>query len=100
MLLIITAQTKLGLQGHRIRKTAFHTLFNRVTWRIDEIIQKLKHENVTGVRNRKVLLKYTEQSFNVSLVRSSFQLKEFLKGLNLNSQKIGCFGDVSNLTEV
>ncbi len=70
--LIITAQTKFGLQGNSISQSSFHTLFNGVTGRIDKIIQKLQYENVPGISNRKIVFKHTEQTFDIPLVRSSF----------------------------
>ena len=88
MLLIITAQPKLCFQWHGIRKTALHTLVDCVTWRVDEIIQELKHENVTSVRDREILLEHTEQAFIVALIRRRFQLEKILKGLKLDREQV------------
>jgi hypothetical protein len=69
---IITAQAKFRFQRNRISKTALHTFFNGVAWRIDEIIQELKHENVTRVSDWKILTEHPEQTFDIAFVWSRF----------------------------
>ena len=86
MLFIITTQAKLGLQGHGIRETAFHTLFDGVAGRVDKVIEEFQNENVPGVGDREIFLENTEQSFHVSFIGSCFQLEEILEGLNLDIQ--------------
>src|SRR5690349_3142220 len=65
MLFIITAQTKFGLKRNSIGQSSLHTLFDRITRRIDKIIQELQHENVPGISYRKIFFEHTEQTFDI-----------------------------------
>src|SRR5579863_430436 len=100
VLLIVTTEPQFCFQRYGICQTAFHTFLNRVTGRIDKVIQEFEHENVPRVSNREIFLEYLEQAFDISLVRSSFQLEKLLKRLDLYFEKIRCFGEVFNLTEI
>ncbi len=88
MFFIITTQTQFRLQGYCVSKSSFHAFLNGVAGRIDEIIKKLKDENVSGIGNREIFLKHTEQSFNISFIRSCFQLEEFFERLNLDVEQV------------
>src|SRR5687767_8509387 len=70
MLLIVTAQTKFGFQGNSIGQSPFHTLFDRVTWRIDEIVKEFQYENVPRICDREIFFEHPEQTFNIPFVRS------------------------------
>src|SRR5690606_28480052 len=93
-------QTKFGFERNRIGKTAFHTFIDRVTRRIDKIIQKLKDEDVPGIRNWKILLKHTKKPLIVALVRRCLQLKEILERLQLDSKQIRRIGNIVYFCEV
>src|SRR4051812_2388366 len=65
VLFIVTTKAKLGFKRNSISQSPLHTLFNRITWGINKIVQKFQYEDVTCVGNRKVLLKHTEQTLYV-----------------------------------
>src|SRR5689334_21705322 len=100
MLFVVTAKPELCFRRKCIGKSTLHTLFDRVTGRIYEIVKKLQHENVTGIRDRKVLLEHLEQPLDIPLVRSSFQLKEFFERLDLDFKQVRCFCEIFSFTEV
>src|SRR3954470_23867867 len=100
MLFIITTESQFCLQRYGICQSAFHTLFNRVTERIDEVVKELQHENVPRIRDGEIFLEYLEQAFYITLVWCCFKLEKLLKRLDLYFEKIGCFSKVFNLTEI
>src|SRR5664279_1658412 len=69
---IITTKAKFGFKRYCISKASFNTFFDCVTRRIYEIIQEFQHENVTGIRNGKIFLKYTKQSLNITFIGCGF----------------------------
>jgi hypothetical protein len=71
-----------------VGQPAIQTLFDRVAWRIDEVIEKLENEVVPCIRNREVLCKYFEETFILTVFRSCFELEEILELLNLNIEEI------------
>src|SRR6185295_18753725 len=72
VLLVITAQAEFCLERNSIRQATLHTFFNGIAGRIDKIIEELEYKNVARISNRKILAKYTEQTFDVSFVRCCF----------------------------
>src|SRR5450432_216829 len=100
MLFVVTTESQFRFQRYSISKSAFHTFFNRITGWIDEVIKELQHENIPRIGDREIFLEYLEQTFNVTLVGSGFQLEKLLKRLDLYFEKIGCFSKVFNLTEI
>ena len=89
VLFVVTAQLQLCFQRHRVRKAALHTLFDSVTWRVNEIIQEFQYEDVSCVGDRKIFLEHTEQAFIVTLIGRSFKLEEILERLELDGQQVG-----------
>src|SRR4030095_5701732 len=86
--LIITAQTKFGFERNSISQSSFHTLFDGITGRIDKIIKELQHENVAGIRDRKIFFEHSEQTFNVSFIRSCFQLEKIFERCDLDVEQV------------
>src|SRR5664280_1906188 len=72
MFFIVTTKTQLSFERNCISKTSFNTFFDCITWRIYKIIQKFQHENITGIRNWKIFLKYTKQTLNITFIGCSF----------------------------
>src|SRR6185437_6079370 len=81
MLFIVTAQAKLGFQGHRVSKSPFNTFFNGIARWIDKIIKEFQHENVPRIVDRKIFLKHAKKPFNITFVGGCFQLKKVFKRL-------------------
>src|SRR5450432_3599473 len=100
VLFVIATEAEFRFQRNGISEPAFHTFFNSITGRINEIIKEFQHENVPGIGDRKILLKHFEQAFNISLVRRGFQLEKFFKRLDLYFEKVRCFRKVFNLAEI
>jgi hypothetical protein len=100
MLLIVATQAKFGLQGYCVCKTTLHAFVDRVTGRIDEVVQEFKHEDVSGIRYREVFLEYPEKTLYAALIWRRLQLEEILERLNLNLEKIRRFGQMLHFPEV
>ena len=65
---VVTAQAQFGLEGNGIGQPPFDTLFDGVTGRVNKIIQEFQHEDVPRIRDREILLKYTEKPFVITFV--------------------------------
>src|SRR5258705_12853762 len=100
MFLIITAKTKLCFERNSISQTSFHTLFDGITGRVDKIIKEFQHENVAGIRDRKIFFEHPEQTFNISFIRGCFQLEKFFKGLNLDVEQVRGVCEMFDFTEI
>src|SRR5450432_2675292 len=79
MLFIVTTESEFCFERYGIRQTAFHTFFNGVPGRINEIIQEFQHENIPCIRDREIFLEHFEQAFNITLVRRGLQLKKLFE---------------------
>ena len=66
MIGVCTVQLQLGFQRHTVGQTALETLFDRVTRRIDIIIEEFENEVVASVGYREVFCKNFEKAFVVS----------------------------------
>jgi hypothetical protein len=100
MLFVVTAESEFCFQRHRIGESAFHTFFNSVTGRINEVVQEFKHKNIPRIGDREILLEHFEQAFYVTLVRRGFQLEKLFERLDLNLEQVRRFCKVFNLTEI
>src|SRR5450432_4523267 len=78
VLFIVATEAKFRFQWYGISQSAFHTLFNRITGWINKIIKEFQHENVPRIGDREIFLEYLEQAFDITLVRSGFQLEKLL----------------------
>ena len=85
---VCTIQLHLGFQGHAIGKPTLKTFLYSITRRINEIIQKLKHEVVAGIRYGKVFGEHLVQTIILALLGWSIQLQEVFEGLQLHVEKI------------
>src|SRR5690606_4905378 len=100
VLFVVAGQAQFGLQGDAVRQAPLHAFFYLVPWRVDVVVEKFEYENVPGIGDGKILLKHFVQSLIEPVFRSRFQLEEFLKGFQLDLQKIGVLRVQINLTEV
>ena len=76
------------LKRHAVCQPTVKTLFNRVSWWVNKVIQEFKHEVVSCIRNRKVFSENLEKTLVLTVFRRCFQLKEILERLNLNIQEV------------
>ena len=86
---VCAIEFQLGLQGHAVAQTSVQTFLNRITRRIDKVVDELKHEIVSCVGYWKYLLEYFEQPFVTPVLSSRVELEEVLERLQLHLQKIG-----------
>jgi hypothetical protein len=93
VILIGTLKAKFCLQRDIVGKPALKAFFDRVLGRVDEIVYKIESIAVSGVLDRKNLLKNLVQTFSLAAVRSSLQLEEVTERLQLNLQKVRVFQD-------
>ena len=76
MVWVCTIQFHLSLQRYAICKTTLKALINRVTRRVDIVIQELKNEIITCVGDREILNEYLIQTVILAFLRRSVQLQE------------------------
>ena len=76
MIRISTIQFQLSLQRYAIGQTTLKTLVNRVTRRVDIVIQELKNEVITRIGDREVLSEHLIQAVILAFLRRSVQLQE------------------------
>ena len=76
MLVVGTVQLQLGLQGHAVRKAALETLLDRVTGRINIVIDELQNEVVPGVGDWKILLKHFVKAFVLAVLGRRVHLEK------------------------
>ena len=99
MFFIVAGQSQLCLEGQAECQATLHTFFDGVAWWIDVVIKKLKDEDVSRVRDREVLLEHPVKPLVYAVFRGCFELKELLKGFELDFQQIRIFGLEFNLAE-
>ena len=71
---VSAVQFHLGLQGYAVSQAALQALVDRVTGRVDEVIQELKNEVITRVGDREVLGEHLIQTVILAFLRRSIQL--------------------------
>ena len=76
VLVVGTVQLQLGLQGHAVRKAALETLLDRVTGRINIVIDELQNEVVPGVGDWKILLKHFVKAFVLAVLGRRVHLEK------------------------
>ena len=85
---IFTAQFHLGFQWHAVSKATLDALLNRITGRIDIIIQEFEFEIVSRVCDGEILLEDFVEAFIQTVVGIGFDLEEIFERLNLDIEKI------------
>ena len=55
-----------GLEGHAVGKSTFETLFDGISWRVNEIVEELEHEIVSRVGDGEVLREHLVESVVLS----------------------------------
>ena len=86
--LISTVQFQLSFKRNCVRQASFNAFLNAVSRRVDKVIQELQYELVSCISNWKVFVENLEQAFGFPVFGICFELKEFLKRLNLYFQEI------------
>ena len=71
MIRISTVEFHSCLQGYAICQSSLETLINSVAWRVDIVIQELKHEIVTSIGNREVLGEHLIKTVVLAFLRRS-----------------------------
>ena len=79
MIGVIATQLQLRLQRHTVSEVTLQALFDRVTRRIDEIIEKLQIKVVTCVINREILREDLVQTIVLPQFGRSIELEEVLE---------------------
>ena len=96
MFRVCTVEFEFRLERNAVSQTSVKAFFNRITGRIDEVVDELQHEVVACVRYWKYLLEHLEQTFATTVFSGGVELEEILEGFELHLQKIGivkeCFG--------
>ena len=69
-------ELQLGLQGHAVRQTALQALLDRVTGRIDVVVDKLENEIVSGIRNWEILLKHLVEALVLAILGRGVHLEK------------------------
>jgi len=69
-------ELQLGLQGHAVRQTALQALLDRVTGRIDVVVDKLENEIVSGIRNWEILLKHLVEALVLTILGRGVHLEK------------------------
>ena len=72
-------ELQLGLQGHAVRQTALQALLDRVTGRIDVVVDKLENEIVSGIRNWEILLKHLVEALVLAILGRGVHLEKISK---------------------
>jgi len=88
MIRIGAVKLHLSLQGDTVGQSSLKTFIDRVTGRIDIIVEELEHEIVTRVRDREVLCEHLIQTVVLTLLRRRVELKEIAERLQLHVQEI------------
>ncbi len=76
VLVVRTIKFQLGLQRDAVCQPAFQTLLDRVTRRVDIIIDELQNEIVPGVRDGKILLEHLVQPLVLTILGRSVHLEK------------------------
>ena len=89
MLVIGTVQLQLGLQGHAVRKAALEALLDRITRRVDIVVDELQNEIVSGIGNGKILLKHLIQPLVLTILGRGVHLEKIPERFKLYLQQVG-----------
>ena len=76
VLVVSTIELKLRLQRHTIGQTALQTLLDRVTGRIDIVVDELKYEIIAGIGDGEILLEHFVEALGLSILGRSVHLEE------------------------
>jgi hypothetical protein len=88
MVRISTVEFQLGLERHIVGQTAKQTLLDRVTWRINVVVEKLQHVVVASVGNWEVLSENFVKTLLLAILWRCIQLKEVVEGLELDVEEV------------
>ena len=86
---VCAVQFQFGLQRYAVTQTSVKAFLNRITRRIDKVVDELQHEIVACVGYWKYLLEYFEQPFVTTVFCGCIKLEEVVEALQLHLQKIG-----------
>ena len=76
MLVVSTVELQLGLQRHTIRQAALQTLLDRVTGRIDVIVDELKYEIIAGIGDGEILLEHFVEALVLTILGRCVHLEK------------------------
>jgi hypothetical protein len=76
MRIVITVELEFCLQWDTICQTALQALLDRVTWRVDIVVDELQNEIVSGVCDGEILLKHFVKALVLTILGRSVHLKE------------------------
>ena len=83
-----TIELKLGFEGDTVGESAFETLLDCITRRIDIVIQELKYIVVAGIHDGEVFRKHLVKALIISFFGRSVKLQEILERLELHLEKV------------
>ena len=83
-----TVQLQFGLQRHAIGQTALQTLVDRVSRRVDIVVDELQHEVIPRIIDREVLHEDFVQALIESILRGSLKLEKVFERFELHLQKV------------
>ncbi|CDA21461.1 uncharacterized protein BN496_01375 [Bacteroides sp. CAG:144] len=87
-------------QRHTVCESAFQTLIDGVTWRIDIIIEKFEDEVVTGICNREILCKNLIKTFIFTFLGWGVQLQKVFERFQLHFEEIGIWKRILDRSKV
>ncbi len=76
MLVVRAIEFQLGFQRNTIRKSALEALLDRITRRVDVVVDELQNEVVPGVRDGEVLLKHLVEAFVLAVLGRGVHLEK------------------------
>jgi hypothetical protein len=94
MLCICTVELELRLERHTVGQTTLQTLLDRVAWLVDEVINKLQNEVVSGVCNWEILVEHLEQALILAILGCGVKLEKISERLKLNLQQVRIWNPV------
>lgn len=100
VVLIVAGKAQLGFEWDIVSQPPLYGFIHIVFGGVNRVINKLKYEVVSGIRDGEVLGKYLEKSLLLALFWWGVQLEKVLKRLQLDFQKIRVFEDFANFREV
>ena len=88
---VAAGKAEFCLQRHVVGVASFKTFFDRILWRLDEIVNELELVVVSCVFDREYFLEHLKKTLVSPVLRSSVELEEVLERLQLHFKKVRVF---------
>ena len=95
-----TIEFELGFQRHAVCESAFKTLVDGVTGRIDIIVEKFEDKVVTGVGDGEILCKDLVQTFVFTFLGGGVELQKVFERFQLHFEEIGIWKRILDRSKV